>query len=123
MARRFSAQTVSVLAALCADPSRWRHGYDLASETGLRAGTLYPILSRLADRGLLEACWEQEQPAGRPRRHMYRLSGDGLAQARAAVAGAPASALCGGLGGALGAARPRQPRPARTWSGGLIVLH
>jgi DNA-binding PadR family transcriptional regulator len=92
MTRRFSAQAVSVLAALCAEPSRWRHGYDLASETGLRAGTLYPILSRLADRGLLEACWEQEQPAGRPRRHMYRLSGDGLAQARAAVAGAPALA-------------------------------
>ena len=89
MARRFSAQTVSVLAALCADPSRWRHGYDLASETGLRAGTLYPILSRLADRGLLEACWEQEQPAGRPRRHMYRLSSEGLAQALAAVADAP----------------------------------
>jgi DNA-binding PadR family transcriptional regulator len=89
MTRRFSAQTVSVLAALCAEPSRWRHGYDVASETGLRAGTLYPILARLADRGLLDACWEQEQPAGRPRRHMYRLSSDGLAQARAAVADAP----------------------------------
>ncbi len=86
---RLSAQTVSVLAALCAEPSRWRHGYDLAKETGLQAGTLYPILVRLADRGLLEACWEQEQPAGRPRRHLYRLSNDGLGQARAALASAP----------------------------------
>lgn len=90
--RRFSAQTMSVLVALCGEPSRWRHGYDLASETGLRAGTLYPILVRLAERGLLEACWEQDQPAGRPRRHLYRLSPDGLAQARAALAEAPALA-------------------------------
>lgn len=92
MTRRFSAQTMSALVALCAGPSRWRHGYDLASETGLRAGTLYPILVRLAERGLLEACWEQDQPAGRPRRHLYRLSTDGLAQARAALADAPALA-------------------------------
>ncbi len=83
---------MSVLVALCAEPSRWRHGYDLASETGLRAGTLYPILVRLAERGLLEACWEQDQPAGRPRRHLYRLSPDGLAQARTALADSPALA-------------------------------
>ena len=41
---------------------------------------------RLAERGLVEACWEDGQPAGRPRRHLYRLSSDGLAAARAAVA-------------------------------------
>ncbi len=81
----FSAQTVAVLAALCAGPSRWRHGYDLAKETGLKSGTLYPILIRLAERGVVEARWEDEQPAGRPRRHLYRLTATGLAQARAAV--------------------------------------
>jgi hypothetical protein len=32
-------------------------------------------------------------------------------------------ALFGALGGTLGAARPRKPRPGRVWSGGLIVLH
>jgi PadR family transcriptional regulator PadR len=47
---------------------------------------LYPILIRLAERGLVEACWEDGQPAGRPRRHLYRLSSDGLAAARAALA-------------------------------------
>jgi len=31
-------------------------------------------------------------------------------------------ALFGVLGGTLGAARPRKPRPARAWSGGLFVL-
>jgi PadR family transcriptional regulator, regulatory protein PadR len=63
----FSAQTLSVLAALCAQPSRWYHGYALAQQTGLKAGTLYPILIRLADRGLVEACWQDEPQPGRPR--------------------------------------------------------
>ncbi len=82
----FSAQTLSILASLEADPAAWRHGYLLAKQTGLRSGTLYPILIRLAERGLVEACWEDGQPAGRPRRHLYRLSPDGLAAARAALA-------------------------------------
>ena len=82
----FSAQTLSVLASLEAEPAAWRHGYLLAKQTGLRSGTLYPILIRLAERGLVEACWEDGQPAGRPRRHLYRLSSEGLAAARAALA-------------------------------------
>jgi PadR family transcriptional regulator, regulatory protein PadR len=88
VARRsgFSAQTLSVLASLEADPAAWRHGYLLARQTGLQSGTLYPILIRLAERGLVEACWEDGQPAGRPRRHLYRLSSEGLAAARAALA-------------------------------------
>jgi PadR family transcriptional regulator, regulatory protein PadR len=87
--RRFSAQTLSALGALAKDPSAWRHGYELAKETGLRSGTLYPVLIRLADRGLVEACWEDEQPVGRPRRHLYRLTPDGLASARAALTEGP----------------------------------
>jgi PadR family transcriptional regulator PadR len=83
--RRFSAQTLSLLSALEHNPGAWRHGYELAKETGLRSGTLYPVLIRLADRGLVEACWEDEQPAGRPRRHLYRLTPDGVAAARAAL--------------------------------------
>ena len=82
----FSAQTLAVLAELCATPSRWRHGYGIARDTGLKSGTLYPVLLRLADRGLVEARWEDEQPAGRPRRHLYRLTAEGLAAATAALA-------------------------------------
>jgi len=85
---RFSAQTLAVLAVLAADPTAWLHGYLVAKQTGLASGTLYPILIRLADRRLIEARWEDEQPAGRPRRHLYRLTADGLATARAALAGA-----------------------------------
>jgi PadR family transcriptional regulator, regulatory protein PadR len=83
--RAFSPQTFCVLAALCAEPSVWRNGYTLAKQTGLKSGTLYPILMRLADRGLVEASWEDEQVPGRPRRHLYRLTADGLAAATTAA--------------------------------------
>jgi PadR family transcriptional regulator, regulatory protein PadR len=88
---RFSAQTLAVLAELCATPSRWRHGYGIARDTGLKSGTLYPVLVRLAERGLVEACWEDEQPVGRPRRHLYRLTPEGLATATAALDSARAA--------------------------------
>jgi DNA-binding PadR family transcriptional regulator len=34
----------------------------------------------------VEACWEDEQPAGRPRRHLYRITPEGLAVATTALA-------------------------------------
>jgi PadR family transcriptional regulator len=71
-----SPQTVNVLLALAADPARWRYGYDLATEVRLKSGSLYPILVRLADRGLLETAW-QPSPDSRPPRHLYRLTGPG----------------------------------------------
>jgi PadR family transcriptional regulator, regulatory protein PadR len=79
--RRFSPQTVAVLRALAAEPATWRYGYELGQEIGLKAGSLYPILIRLCDRGLLEAAWESEPPAGRPPRHLYRLTEAGRRQA------------------------------------------
>ena len=81
-----SAQTLSVLAALCDEPSQWQHKYALAKQTNLKSGTLYPILIRLADQGLVEACWEDEPRPGRPRRHLYRLTAAGLASATEALA-------------------------------------
>jgi PadR family transcriptional regulator PadR len=68
-----SAQTINVLTALAADPAEWRYGYDLASEVQLKSGSLYPILIRLADRGLLETSWEPSE-GSRPPRHLYRLT-------------------------------------------------
>jgi DNA-binding PadR family transcriptional regulator len=71
-----SPQTVDVLLALAADPTRWRYGYDLGAEVRLKSGSLYPILVRLADRGLLETSWEPAVDS-RPPRHLYRLTGAG----------------------------------------------
>ena len=75
--RRPSPQTVAVLRELAEDPGRWRYGYDLCAELGLQAGSMYPILIRLADRGLLETSWEAETAPGKPPRHLYRLTGAG----------------------------------------------
>ncbi len=71
-----SAQTIRVLRALAADPAQWRYGYDLATEVRLKSGSLYPILVRLADRGLLETSWEPGV-GSRPPRHLYRLTPTG----------------------------------------------
>lgn len=87
MARGINAsrQTEGVLRALLAEPEAWRHGYELAAETRLKSGTLYPMLIRLEGHGWLEARWEDETPPGRPRRHLYRLSAIGAEAARRTV--------------------------------------
>ena len=85
-----SPQTMRVLRALAAEPVRWRYGYELGGETGLKAGSLYPILVRLADRGLLEAQWEESPPHGRPARHLYRLTAGGRDLAAQPITAKPA---------------------------------
>ena len=77
-----SAQTLRLVAELLDTPRNWRHGYELSKATGLKSGTLYPILMRLADQGLLSAKWEESDRPGVPTRHVYRLTPDGLAFAR-----------------------------------------
>jgi PadR family transcriptional regulator, regulatory protein PadR len=99
--RRPSAQTTAVVLALADTPSEWRYGYALCQQLDLKAGSVYPILMRLADRGLLETAWEREAPAGRPPRHLYRLTGPGralaaeLASAAASTVAAPAAGRAG----------------------------
>ena len=111
----FSTQTLAVLAALSDQPSQWQHGYALAKQTGLKSGTLYPILIRLADRGLVEACWQDEPAPGRPRRHLYRLTSAGLASATGALPSAAERAAEHAAAARPGAGKPRvglRPGPA-----------
>jgi DNA-binding PadR family transcriptional regulator len=84
MARRrnISSQTQTLLAALLEAPQAWRHGYELSKLTGLKSGTLYPVLMRLGDQGLLESQWASSPQPGRPPRHVYRLTPAGAALAR-----------------------------------------
>ena len=77
-----SRQTRAVLATFLSAPREWRHGLLLAEATGLKSGTLYPLLIRLADQGYLEAKWLDPDRPGRPARHVYRLTGRGIALAR-----------------------------------------
>ena len=82
--RRPSKQMLTLLGALSVRPQEWRHGYDLMKETGLLSGTLYPLLMRMSDEGLVEAEWREPAQPGRPARHAYRLTAAGVAFARAA---------------------------------------
>ena len=87
MARRpnSSPQTLAVLSALLAS-SGWRHGVSLSRETGLKPGTLYPILLRLDEAGYLDSEWQPPERAGRPPRHAYRLNAAGRALAEERLA-------------------------------------
>jgi PadR family transcriptional regulator PadR len=80
--RKCSRQTLSLMVALMDRPRTWQHGYELSKATGLKSGTLYPILIRLSDEGVLDSRWKDVERPGRPPRHVYRLTATGLALAR-----------------------------------------
>lgn len=84
--RRLSPQTAEVLTALALNPQSWLYGLEIAAATGLKSGSLYPILIRLAERGLLESQWLEPGQPGRPPRHAYRITAAGKAALRAATA-------------------------------------
>jgi PadR family transcriptional regulator len=90
-----SRQTRALLATLAERSQTWRHGYDLSKETGLRSGTLYPLLMRLSEQDLLEHRWQDAERPGLPRRHVYRLTASGLALAREQEMEAVAAARAG----------------------------
>ena len=98
--RKPTPQTIAVVLALADNPSGWSHGYQLCRQLGLEAGTVYPILMRLAERGQVETAWETDPPSGRPARHLYRLSSEGARFAEglrtAAAAESPRGRRSGG---------------------------
>lgn len=72
-AMRMTYSTAAVLHAL---DGGHRYGFEISRVTGLRRGTVYPILRRLEDAGLVTSRWEEpEAPraAGRPPRKYYEL--------------------------------------------------
>jgi PadR family transcriptional regulator, regulatory protein PadR len=81
-----SPQTIVVLQALSGRRNDWSYGLEIAEATGLASGSLYPILIRLADRGLLESRWLSPEREGRPARHAYRITGEGRAALHDALA-------------------------------------
>ncbi len=91
--RRPSKQMITLLEALSAQAPKWCHGYDLMKETGLLSGTLYPLLMRMTEQGFVEAEWREPAQPGRPARHAYRLTADGLALARAVTEDRPLPGL------------------------------
>lgn len=84
---QLTTQTIKVLAALMSGEELELSGAQIARSTQLASGTLYPILMRLEQAGLVESRWEIEEPSelGRPRRRFYRVTGMGARKAKAAI--------------------------------------
>jgi DNA-binding PadR family transcriptional regulator len=80
-------QTQAVLAAFLDDPTTDYYGLDLSRSTGLRSGTVYPILARLEEAGWVESFWEAVDPGdvGRPARRYYRVTDRGATRARTEI--------------------------------------
>jgi DNA-binding PadR family transcriptional regulator len=71
---RLTWPTALVLAAL---EHGHGYGFEIIDVTGLRAGTVYPILRRLEADRLVRSSWErvtQARVEGRPPRRNYRLT-------------------------------------------------
>jgi DNA-binding PadR family transcriptional regulator len=79
--RNSSRQALRLFEALVTSGAEWRHGYDISRETGLKSGTLYPLLMRLEAQQLLETRWGESLRRGLPPRHLYRLTDIGVAEA------------------------------------------
>lgn len=75
-ARALSSTARSILSLLAEAGSGWSYGYDLCRKGGVKSGTLYPLLIRLEEQNHLEAQWLPAE-AGRPPRHVYRLTATG----------------------------------------------
>jgi DNA-binding PadR family transcriptional regulator len=74
---RLTYPTAIVLQAVA---SGVRHGFDIIDASGLRAGTVYPILRRLEEARLVSSTWERATIAraeGRPPRRNYEITGAG----------------------------------------------
>ena len=80
--------TQAVLRFLLEEPGSERYGLEIGDAAGLPSGTIHPILARLERLGWVESRWEVVDPSevGRPARRYYRLTTDGVEQARAGLA-------------------------------------
>lgn len=81
-------QGLLVLRTFLSAPTRPLCGVDIIRATGLRSGTIYPLLLRFEHHGLVASAWEEAEPRdlGRPGRRLYSISPRGAILARDALA-------------------------------------
>jgi PadR family transcriptional regulator PadR len=84
---QMTTQTLGVLSVMLREADAEWYGLDLSQRSGLKPGTIYPILDRLLKAGWLERRWEDIDPSveGRPKRRLYRLTSVGAPAARLAI--------------------------------------
>ncbi len=100
---RMTGPLQRVLRAFLEDLPAPRYGYDLMKAAGVKSGTLYPLLGRLEEDGLVSSGWAVPQMAGQRPRRYYRLTGEGATVARVELARLSA--------GGRAPARPGRPAP------------
>ncbi|RKT34508.1 PadR family transcriptional regulator [Roseovarius halotolerans] len=78
---RISGRPLEILLFLSNFPQESFAGYSLSKSLGISSGTLYPLLVKLEEAGLLDSQWEDGDPQelGRPRRRYYKVNGQGIA--------------------------------------------
>jgi PadR family transcriptional regulator, regulatory protein PadR len=83
-----SRAAAKVLLVFLDQPARDQYGFGLMRSTGVKSGSLYPILGRFEEAGWIEGYEEDidEHAEGRPRRRLYRLTANGQREASRAVA-------------------------------------
>jgi DNA-binding PadR family transcriptional regulator len=73
---------------MVANPNAEHYGLEVARTARLKSGSLYPILARLEQYGWIAGVWEDIDPRqeGRRPRRLYRLTAEGLREARKVTA-------------------------------------
>jgi PadR family transcriptional regulator, regulatory protein PadR len=104
-----------VFRVMITDSTAPHYGYDLMKAARLPSGTLYPMLARLQQDGLVNSEWEarRQDAGGRPPRKYYRLTAEGLRVARLELARAASGARAGRAGRAGNGAMPPAPESTR----------
>jgi len=84
MPRKRSHETKLVFQVLLEAPSDEVYGLQVTRASGLSPGSVYAILRRLRDEGLLDGRWEEVDASeqGRPPRYYYWLTAEGRRVAR-----------------------------------------
>ncbi|MEN3281433.1 MAG: hypothetical protein V7607_2573 [Solirubrobacteraceae bacterium] len=86
---RPTENVVAIFNTMLERPRKSWYGLELAKHAEIGSATIYAALTRLERAGLLHATWESVDPsdAGRPRRRLYRLTGEGARVGREMIAG------------------------------------
>lgn len=86
---RVTRSVISVLEAMVTQPTTNWWGLDLARQCGLPTSTVYGVLARLEDAGLVDAAFEKGNSVelGRPLRRLYQLSPDGAIESNRMIRG------------------------------------
>ena len=78
--QRVTETTINVIGCLLeATEPVW--GLELVRRSGLKTGTVYPILDRLETDGWVSSVWEESNERSGPRRRLYVLTDEGLGSA------------------------------------------